>query len=1066
MLLLCSNILRAQDRTITGTVLDEKNLPLPGVTIQVKGSKAVTSTDVNGKYSIKVTNLQNVVIGASFVGYNYMEKTLRVGEKNADFRMTPSNKGLNEVVVVGYGEQKKASLTGAVTVADLKKVEDVPALSLSAALRGTAPGLSVTGGVQRPGQAASLTVRNPVSFSKDSQQGTNPLYVIDDVIRTQADFEALDQNEVESISILKDAEAAIYGVSGANGVILVRTKRGRAGAPKVSFSSSVGAANATMLPKMMNGVQLAAFTNDYLNASVYNETVAETVNPNYIDADGYRVIGGVKDLTRQSGYYTPDEVSYFAAHNHNWLDQAFKTSLVEREAVNISGGSDKLTYFIGGDYVNQNSNFKGVNSYKYGLRANIEAKPAKGLSIYASLSDDITYSRSYWYKLHGTSESLDNDVATLQNAYPWQEYFIDGNPVLNGISSSGGLENINFFLVQNSNNFTGSQNYGTNMLGKITYEIPGIKGLTATVTMNKNINNSNNKQFGTSFNYYKYSGQGENNHIPGGTLVNVYNISNGDRVRLNPTFANSYQLDAGLNYNRSFGKHTISVLALYEQREQNSEGVGAESDGVVVGALPYQTFTVGDQSSSQLSQISTAGFESFISRINYDYANKYLLQLVYRADGSSRFAPGHNWGSFPAASAGWVVSEEPFFKNNVKWVDFLKLRASVGLTGTDATKPYMYQSSYKLGTGSSGGAVFGEGNRSIGIMADVAIPNVAVTWDHVLKTDYGIDMEFLGNRLNVTGDYFWSHGYDLLTTLSASVPVTIGAVPPTENHNIVNMFGYEISAGWRDHVGKFNYSFTPFFTWMDNKNILIDVASADLGTLRDLTGRSSDMGLLGYKSLGIIRDQAQANAIIDQRAAAAGGKQNVKIDNDLVQPGMINYQDVNGDGVIDAKDQVYLSHKMGNHNNLGLNFSIGYDGLNLNVVAGMAWGGMIDIGGEKPSGNGANKYDNRPVYWADHWTPDNHNAKYPNPYFSSITASSDFWLVPATQLNITTATLSYTIPSKFSNKIGLSSARVYLVTTNPIQFINPFPDHYRDFMSAVGTYPALRTLSFGLNVGF
>ncbi|MCJ8210020.1 SusC/RagA family TonB-linked outer membrane protein [Mucilaginibacter sp. RS28] len=1067
---------RAQTRTITGTVTSsDKNEPLIGVSILVKGSTAGTQTDVNGKFSIKVSNMQNVTLGIRYLGYNYQEQTLAPNKTTLDVRLVPSAaNNLSEVVVTGYGQQKKATLTGAISVLDLKKVEDVPALSLSAALRGTAPGVSVVGGVARPGQSANITIRNPVSFGKDSEQGTNPLYVIDDVIRKQADFEALDQNEVESISVLKDAEAAIYGVSGANGVVLVRTKRGKSGAPKFSFASSVGVSNATQLPKMMNSTQLAQFTNDYLDAAwraTSTPGVPYDITQRYISpVDGMKYDKGVATGNKETQYYTTDEMDYFANNSTNWLDKAFNNAYVYREALSMSGGTDKLNYFIGGDYVNQTSNFKGVNSYKYGLRANIDAKPTKGLNVSVSLSNNVNFSKSYWYKLNSTTESLDNDVASLQLVYPWQQYYINGNPVILGPSTSGGIENVNFFLVQNSNNFTSNQSYVMNMLGKVTYEIPGIKGLSATATINKNINSSNNKQFGTTFQYFKYAGTGANNHIPGGALVNTFNIKNGDRVRLNPVFSPSYQLDAGLNYNRSFGKHNLTVLALWEQRENSTEGVAAMTEGVVVGALPYQTFTVGTQTSTQSGQLGQNGFQSFISRLNYDYDNKYILQLVYRADGSSRFAPGNNWGSFPAASVGWVVSQEGFFKKNVKWMDFFKLRASVGITGTDATKAYQYMASYNLGTGSSGGAVFNNDVRSIAIKTNVAIPNADVTWDHVTKTDYGFDMEFLKNRLTVSGDYFWNHGYNLLATLSSSVPATIGAAVPTENHNIVNMFGYEVSAGWRDHIGsKFTYSFTPFFTWFDNKNVLIDVASGDVGTLRDLTGKSSDQGLYGFKSLGIIRTQADADAIIAERAAAAGGASKVKIKNDFVQPGMINYVDVNGDGIIDDNDKTYVSKRSSNHNSLGLNWSLGYAGFNLNVVMGMAWGGKTSIGGIKataPSGNSVATYDNRAVYWTDHWTPTNPNAKYPNPYFSSIYEDSDFWLVSSTTLNITNATLSYTLPSKISNRLGLSNIRLYTVATNPIQFINPFPSHYRDFASALATYPALRTFSFGLNVGF
>jgi TonB-linked SusC/RagA family outer membrane protein len=1068
---------QAQKKAVSGTVVKEDtNEPLQGVTVAVKGTKQTAVTDAKGFFSITVANrTKGITLVFSYVGFDRKEVASPPNEI-LTVALAVSDKAMNDVVIVGYGSQKRSSLTGSVSTVDLKKVEDIPALNMTAALRGTVPGLSVSGGVQRPGQPTTITIRNPVAFAKDGGQGTNPLFVIDDVIRTQADFDLLDIAQVESVSVLKDAEASIYGVQGANGVIIVRTKRGRAGAPVLSFSGSVGSSDATVLPKMLNSLQLATFNNDYTQGSAFQQTtstgVGVPVNQFYDTAGYLHKSDGTIATTRLASWYTPDELGYFSTHSHNYLKQAFKTAYVERGALNLSGGTDKVTYFIGGDFVNQTSNFKGINSYKYGLRANVDAKPAKGLDVSVSLSDDIFSSKSYWYKVNGTQENLDNDVASLETIQPWQEYFINGNPVITGASNTGGYDNVNLFLIQNSNNFTSSTNSVINVMGKITYEIPGVKGLSGTFTINKNINSTNGKQFGSTFTYSKYAGTGENNHIPGGALLASYPISNGNRVRLNPLFSNSYQMDAGLNYTRSFGKHTISAIALYEQREQNSDGVAGESDGVVNGALPYQTFTTGAQSSSQSGFISQFGFEAFISRLNYSYAGKYLVQLVYRADGSSRFATGHNWGGFPEASVGWVLSEEPFIRDKYPWINLLKVRASAGLTGTDNTKPYQYRANYNLGTGSSGGAVFNNGARSIGVKPNIAIPNSGVTWDHVTKLDYGLDMGVLNNRLNFSADYFWSHGYDLLTTLSSSVPVTIGASAPTENFSIVNMFGYELSAGWRDNIGtKFSYSFTPFFTWSDNKNILIDVASGNKGGPLDLTGKSGDMGTYGYKSLGIIRTQDQATAIINSRSQAAGGIKNVTIFSTPVQPGMINYQDYNGDGIIDVKDQQYLNKKQNNHYSLGLNWSVSYGSLSLNVIMGASWGGWTTIDGLVPGNNNASSgysiTDNRPAYWADHWTPANPNAKYPAPYFvSDYKVTTDFWLLRATTLNITNATLSYTLPKGWTRKVGISNARLYAVATNPVQFINPFPSHYRDMSTSLYTYPALRTITAGINVGF
>ncbi|UEG52851.1 SusC/RagA family TonB-linked outer membrane protein [Mucilaginibacter daejeonensis] len=1090
----------AQSRVITGTVVSsDKNEPLVGVTIQVKGSNTATQTDVNGKFSIKVTNAQNVVLTVKYVGFNYQEHTLRVGEQNLDVKMTASAAtALQEVIFTGYGgTQNKITATGAVSAVDLKKVEDVPALNASALLRGTAPGISVSGGTQRPGQSATITIRNPTAFAKDGGQGTNPLFVIDDVIRSQSDFDLLDPVLIESINILKDAEAAIYGVSGANGVILVRTKRGRQGAPRVSFSSSLGISNATMLPKFMNSTQLATFNNDYNQSRAAQATAITGLGasnsyiadpsfvPNYYNADGFLVRPGntvtngvvfgtgtsTTDATRNTAWYTPDELAYYANNSTNWLKEAFQNAQVWREAVSISGGTDKVTYFVGADYVNQNSNFKGINSNKYGIRANVEIKPAKGLTTSVSLSTDVGYSKSYWYKLNSTTESLDNDVATLQNVQPWQQYFINGMPVILGASTTGGIDNINYFQIRDSNNFTSSKNYVTNILGKINYEIPGVKGLTATATFNKNINNTLGKQFGTGFAYARYSGTGTNFHIPGGTLLSVTNILNGDRVRLNPVFADSYQLDAGLNYSRSFGKHTISAIALWEQREANSEGVAGQADNVVPGALPYQTFTTGVTSSTQTSQLSTTGFQSLITRLNYSYADRYLLQLIYRRDGSSRFAPGQNWGGFPAASVGWVLSQENFFKNKVNWVDLFKVRASVGIVGTDNTRPYQYQANYQALVGTNGGPVFNEGVRGVAIRPNLAIPNINVTWDKFTKLDYGLDMAFLRNRLSFSADYFYTYGYDMLTTLSSNVPATIGAAVPTENFGKVNTFGYELQLTWRDNVGKFSYSFSPFFAWNDNKYVKYDLASGLVGTVQDLTGRSGDPGVFGYKSLGIIRTQEEANAIIASRAAAAGGAANVKIFGERIMPGMINYEDLNGDGVIstDNSDQKYLTKKASNHNSLGLNFNVGYGPVSMNVIMGMSWGGWTNIDGRKPfnqSSSGASIYDNRPVYWADHWTPTNTNARFPAPgYLTNYDVTSDFWLVRATSFSVTNATLNFAVPNNWASKIGLASARFFVTSTNPVQFINPFPNGYRDLQTGLYSYPTLRTVSLGLNIG-
>lgn len=1073
VLLLLGNILKAQDRTVSGTVVDEKNAPLPGVTVQIKGSNVSMATDADGKYALKATNLQTVVVTVHFVGYVYQEKTLRIGEMNADFKMSPQTSDLSEIVVVGYGTQKKSTLTGAVETVDVKKIQDIPSLNLASSLVGQIPALGV---VQdpRPGQAATITIRNPIQFN-GANGSTQPIYIIDDIKRTVSDFNALDPNEIESISVLKDAEASIYGVNGGNGAILIRTKKGKNGAPKISFSSSFGTANAIELPKMMSGIQLATWLNDYTQGGVQYVASTGVATGNTVDQNGY--INGVL-TNKNSAWYTPDELAYIAnpANNTNYLKQVFHAADNEREAINISGGNDKLLYFVGADYVNQNSNFSGVNSNKWGVRANLEAKPAKGLTVTVNLSEDETYTRSFWYKTKGSTESLNQDVASSLSTQPWIKHEINGYPVyLNSGSGSLVIDNVYIPLYQNSNNFTQGLNYVTNLLGKVAYEIPGVPGLTASYSYNQNINNGFPEQYGTNFLYYKFSGLGDNLHIPGGTMnTTPVSIANGDYVAVNPNYTKAYQMDAMLNYHHSFGKHNITALAIYEQLENELNGVTTNFPTTIAGGLPNGNYTTGTSSANQAnSQVAESGQISYIGRLNYDYDGRYIAQVTIRRDGTTNFPPGRQYGNFGSASLGWVVSNEKFIKDRFTWLDQLKLRASIGATGSDQTAAYQYLQQYNPQTGSSGGAVFNEQDRGTGIKA-AAINNPYVTWDHQTKTDYGVDAAFLKSRLTLTADYFWNHLYDALGPRTSGTPFTVGNTVPTENYAAVNTFGYEISLGWRDQITKdWSYNVTTFFSWSDDKILKQDISQGLIGTAQDRTGKSDDGGVFGYESLGLIRTQAQADAIIASRAAAAGGAANVKILGLTPQPGMINYADLNGDGIVsatDLSDQKYLSKKSNNHNNLGFNFGTSFKSFSINVVTGLSWGGTGVISGADLNGFNGIKNDpgeNKPVFWADHWTPSNTNAKYPAPiWYTDYDVTSNFWFVNSLTWNIQNINVSYSLPTRWVKVVGLSSARLYGVCTNVLSFINNYPDGYKYGSAGVFTYPTLRTISLGLNAAF
>ena len=863
----------------TGLVKDTKGSPLPGVTVLIKGTKTGTSSGADGTFHFNLPTGNEILI-FSFIGFKSQEVAVN-GRTTLEISLEDDNAALEEVVVVGYGTQTKATLTGAVATVDMQKIQDLPAGSLSATLQGQLPGVSVAGGSSRPGDAALITIRNPELVSKDG--GTKqPLYVIDNVVRTQDDFNVLDQSEVAAISVLKDASAAIYGARGGQGVILVTTKRGQIGVPKFSYSGSVGVADAVALPKMMNGVQQATYLNDI----------------NYSN----------NKLPTDPLIYTPDELAYFGSNNTNWLKEAWKPAIVTRHALNMSGGTDRVTYFASATYNYQNANFDNINANRWTYRASTDVKVARGLKAALSVSGSLGQSRMYFLKQGG--ENVENDMKSLLYTPQFAPIYVNGLPTLLSTASNvNTIDAFHFFQVQNSDNYTSTRNNSLNVTANIDYELPFIKGLKARVLYNKTMDGTFGKQYGTKYNVYQFSMLGDHKHIYGGDVTKVVSLNNGDRVRLNPSYFDSYQLNGYLNYDNQFGLHHISALAFFEQSETHTDFVAAEADGVIIGGLDNQNSATGAQLSNEIE--SESGLLSYAGRLNYDYAGKYLFEFAIRRDGSTNFAPEYRWGVFPSFSAGWVISEEPFFKDNVAFVNFLKIRGSLGFLGSDATKAYNWQTNYALQTGK--GAIFG-GNtdRPLVFTANNALANRAARWDNDTKYNAGLDAQFLGNRLSLGIDAFYDHRYNLLTALSGTAPLLIGAALPSENYSTINGFGTEVSVGYGDKINKdLSYHVSTFFSWSDNKQVLVDVARGQIGQYDDPTGRSSDVGVLGYHYEGMFRNQSDVDAyLVDHPGYTIFGQ--------VPKPGMLHYQDIRGpkdtngnytapDGKIGTEDQQYLT---------------------------------------------------------------------------------------------------------------------------------------------------------------
>ena len=1035
-----SGSLFAQQVTVKGKVVDSKtNLPLGRATIKVKNSNVSALTDDNGAFTINAPSAESVIT-VTYVGYAVYET--KAGTGNLSISLEGLGTDLNEVVVVGYGTQRKAHLTGSVGAVEMKNIQDIPVGNLSEALKGQIVGVSVSGGFSRPGEAASITIRNPIYFSKDGGS-KEPLYVIDDIIRTKTDFDMLDATEVDNISVLKDAAAAIYGILGSNGVILVKTKRGKSGAASISYNASFGMSDAPYMPKMMNGYDQAVYLNNYNAGSKNWDTAATSALP---------------------AYYTPDELEYFKTHNYDWLSQAWQKAFEMRHTLNISGGSDKATYFAGFSFSDQNSNFDGLGYKRYSFRSSSDIKLTTGLKLGLSLSANLSDKKNTFNKQG--NESLDNDWKTLIGESQFNPSHIKDLPILiPGAGTSSNINTYHYFGVHALDNYTSSYNTGLNFQAQLSYEPRFVKGLRASVNFNKNIGNSWGKQYGTKYNVYDFNKLGNHGHILGDSVIKTYTWSNGDRVRLNPTISNSYQLNTTLHYDRTFGRHQISALAGYEQSESFADGIAGMAEGVVVGGQDNMNFATGTQTANET--ISEAGRMAYVGRVNYNFAGKYLAEFQFRADASQNFAPENRWGYFPSVSAGWVISEENFFEKAAKVVNYLKLRGSVGWLGLDATKSYQWLRSYSIQTGKA--AVFG-GNtdRGLAVVSNVDMANRDVHWDNVDKYNLGLDLRFLRNRLGVSLDGFIDKRSNMLSNLTSSPSILIGTAIPSENFGKVNTFGFEASANWRANINKdWSYNVTANFNWNDNKVLVTDVSKGNLGTFLDPTGKSSDMGFLGYRCLGMFRSQAD----IDAWLAKFPG---YTIFGQAPKPGMLYFEDIRGakdattnqyaapDGKITSDDQDYLKSKSDNHFGLGFNWGVAYKSLSLNVVMGLGWGGIGSV--ESAARKVGNAYSNRPAFWSDHWTPTNTGAAYPSPYYTgTYDVATDFWWRSSTSFRVTNFNLSYTLPSQLVKKAGFNSARVYLTGENPLNLFNPY-DYKDNANGSYDVFPQLRSFNLGLNV--
>ena len=1085
-LALLPSVSLAQNQTVKGTVVDENGEPIIGATIQVTGQKTGgTVTDIDGNYELSVP--ADAKITVTYIGF--VPQTVKPG---GVIHMAEDRQSLEEVVVVGYGTQKMKNITGAVETITPKDIQDLSVGSLGDALVGMFNGVSVSANGYRPGQSPSLNIRQSDVLAKsttpDATRGGSPdptpLYVIDGFISNETAFNNLDISEVESITVLKDASAAVYGARAAYGVVLVKTKQGENGAPKISYSGQLGWTDALYKPKMLSSY-------DYMK--VYNTMRAANTSSQ-------------ESLEMRTQLFQADEMEAARLLNYNLLDKEWKASFTQRHNININGGTDKATYFAGVSYYKQDGNIGRLDYDRWNFRTGVNAKIGKHVKTALQVSGD-------WGERNNSTTpqggGTDFDYKWLMTHLPFVPDYAGSYPLVhsgmeNGIPTSA-TQLYNFAAVQNHSDNVQNQTNNLNINGSIELDfdwIKPLKGLSAKISYSKSISNSKNNLVQTIQDVYRMLNRtGSGNHLYTGHDA-VYNddnmsvlrlVSNGGLIRRDMARSDSYQYNFTLQYARQFGLHDVSGLFSLEKTEAWAEDLY----GSITDLIAYQDgqFSSGTGDKDASGNRSESGMLSYVGRFNYAYASKYLFEFLFRADASTKFAPKNYWGKFPSVSAGWVISEENWFQNGKigRWVDFLKIRASWGLMGRDNIRAWLWTQLYERNAAK--GAIFGANGINSDVGYALVMPKAGVNsdvhWDKTYKTNVGIDAHFLRDRLTLEFNYYYDRGRELFATRTGTsmFPTTVGTQATPENYGELDAWGWELNLGWRDKIGKdINYWVKLSTGFSDNK-ILKTNFQAIPEYDDQVYGERTDRGLWGFKCLGMFRSYQD----IEEYFSKYNITEYMGMTKSEVRPGMLIYEDIqgdnNGDGtygprdgkVTAGNDYVRLSEYTSNPYGCTLNFGISYKSFSLQAQLGASWGAKAMVGNDFRQAANNYEYENMPSSFSDMFNyeaiydasgnitvPTNIDAYMPNMRYSNVNAAaSSFWLIDATAITLRNITVAYTFPKKWVNYIGVSNVRLNLTVQNAINFINNYPDKsWASWAGSYGRYPNLRKFTMGINVSF
>lgn len=997
-------------KTVTGNITDEKGEPIIGANVIEKGTPGNgTVTDVNGNFSLRIA--LDAILQVSYLGYHPQEIPTK-GKSNFNIVLQEDTKDLDEIVVVGYAKMKKKDLTGSVATI---KAEDLPSISvskLSNILAGRLSGVYVTQNTGVPGVASRIRIR-----SRSSWNTSEPLFVIDGIIRGKEAFDMLDMNEVNDITVLKDAaSAAIYGARSANGVILVSTKSGQEGKPTIMINSNYSIESPTTKPEFLSAHESMLINNVFWQ---------KQTGQNWFGLDEIKML---------------DEGKY----DYNYLDYLFRNPVSKNISASISGGTNNVRYYFGGSFNNNSGFLPNLNYKKYNIRANTEASITENLTVGLNLSTN-----------YGQNHSFNHDYEDLGDWYGRLETFffyipieIDGKLVNTKWSSSIAS------IVSGEDGYMDNQEKGLDALLNLKYNIPFIKGLSFKAVYSFNNVNNFGKRFWKKADVYDFETKGSTGKVYTNNFIGQSKSTSPTREFLENSAnkTQSYQYNLQLSYAHQFGEHSIDAMAIYEQSDWGSSSFHLRKyDFPLIVKDQFFATSPNRINSDGHGNENFIGRSSYIGSANYKYKDRYLLSATLRADGSMLFAPGYRWGYFPSVSGAWVISQEPFFNHKFPLFLLFKIRGSLGWTGNDAVGGWQWQEVYY----NAGQQFFGTSNQNF--IKSGGIVNKKLTWEKSRAHNVGIDI-LTTHKLGLTLDYWGRYTYDILGSRIITLPTTFGARMPDENYGIVNSFGFESELSYNFNFGDLKFDTGVKFAYSDTKVKKRDYSPGALEV--DIpVGKP-----LGYTatlvSTGIIRTQEELDAL--PKGYTINGAKPVL--------GCLNYEDVSGvEGVPDGKIDHYDRQIISKYNQATAPFSGGFN-INAawkNIYVNTFFQGIFGFQKLYSDNWGRNFPLDARLYkfWGDTWSSDNPNAQYPviyGPGEPRGSIASSFWYKDGSYLRLKNFTVGYELTQKWLQKADIQKIKIYLNGTN-LFYLSKFK-YYDPEASTIQSYPIMKTWSLGLNL--